>query len=333
MMMCDIQVASLRDRGLWDSIQALSSIPSHGFSFASALASPGVDPKIALVRDGSSALVIPFFEREWLGRFDIATLLSVSGAWMNRPSPHLVEAWRSYAVSRRWVAGFLQFEPETDMTGLPDVQDGNVVLLLDVSPNDPLDRVSAIIRRKIRRADAIGMTLIEDRDILAAHLHPLYSGTLERTGASSAYRMAEAGLRNMALSRSHLVLGAAIGGEVIAIMVFPVSGARAEYHIGASTAQGRDATAWLMWQAILRLKATGVNTLNLGGGVRPGDGLHDFKLKFGAVPRPLHHVKQIYDAEAYEAFCRAEHVAPDERWFPAYRARSAREPAAIGSPG
>lgn len=329
-MTCEVKIASLQDRSLWDSIHSLSSIPSHGWPFASALSLSGIVPRIALVRDGSSVLVIPFHEREWRGRLDISTFLSVSGAWMNRPSQKLVAAWRGYAESRQWVAGFLQFEPETDVAGIAGAEDGNAVLLLDIGCRDPLAGVSAIIRRKIRRMDATGVRLIEDREVLAALIPQLYAATMERTGASSAYRLADAALRDMAGSLDHLILGAECGGEVIAIMVFPVSGERAEYHICASTAQGRDATAWLMWQAILRLKAMGVRRLNLGGGVRPGDGLYDFKLKFGAVPKPLHHVKQIYDAAAYENFCRAEHAAADEPWFPAYRARAARQPLVSG---
>ena len=170
----------------------------------------------------------------------------------------------------------------------------------------------------------MGVRLVEDREKLVGLISLLYGATMKRTGAASAYRLADATLRAMAGSREHLVLGAECGGEVIAIMVFPVSGERAEYHICASTVQGRDATAWLMWQAIVRLKAMGVRQLNLGGGVRPGDGLYDFKLKFGAVPKLLHQVKQIYDAVAYENFCRAERTSADERWFPAYRARAAR---------
>ena len=243
---------------------------------------------------------------------------------MNRPSQKLVAAWRGYAESRQWVAGFLQFEPETDVTGIAGAEDGNVVMLLDIGCPDPWVGIAAKSRYKIRRMDAMGVRLVEDREKLVGLISLLYGATMKRTGAASAYRLADATLRAMAGSREHLVLGAECGGEVIAIMVFPVSGERAEYHICASTVQGRDATAWLMWQAIVRLKAMGVRQLNLGGGVRPGDGLYDFKLKFGAVPKLLHQVKQIYDAVAYENFCRAERTSADERWFPAYRARAAR---------
>ena len=323
-MTATIQIAALDDSALWNDIQRESSIPSHGWSFNMALSLSGMTPKLACVRDGASALILAFYERSWQGRVDICTILSVSGARMIAPDPGLLQFWAEFARSRRWVEGFLQFEPETDVTGIAGAEDGNVVMLLDIGCPDPWVGIAAKSRYKIRRMDAMGVRLVEDREKLVGLISLLYGATMKRTGAASAYRLADATLRAMAGSREHLVLGAECGGEVIAIMVFPVSGERAEYHICASTVQGRDATAWLMWQAIVRLKAMGVRQLNLGGGVRPGDGLYDFKLKFGAVPKLLHQVKQIYDAVAYENFCRAERTSADERWFPAYRARAAR---------
>ena len=48
----------------------------------------------------------------------------------------------------------------------------------------------------------------------------------------------------------------------------------------------------------------GVRQLNLGGGVRPGDGLYDFKLKFGAVPKLLHQVNLADLATTFAAMRR-----------------------------
>jgi lipid II:glycine glycyltransferase (peptidoglycan interpeptide bridge formation enzyme) len=109
-------------------------------------------------------------------------------------------------------------------------------------------------------------------------------------------------------------------------MVFLVCGERAEYHINASIAKGRDASAWLIWQALRALKERGVRQLNLGGGAKPGDGLYDFKAKFGGTAMRLRYVKQIYDAEAYDRLCREEETSSEESWFPAYRARHGRLP-------
>jgi hypothetical protein len=77
---------------------------------------------------------------------------------------------------------------------------------------------------------------------------------------------------------------------------------------------------WLIAKTVDRLRETGVATLNLGGGVRPGDGLFQFKQKFGVADIPLAAVHQIYDHEKYADLVR-QTGAGETNWFPAYRMR------------
>jgi hypothetical protein len=70
------------------------------------------------------------------------------------------------------------------------------------------------------------------------------------------------------LDPSSIVLGASVANSVEAVSVFSVAGDAAEYHINACSERGRGFAAWLIWNAIVRLKANGVRTLHLGGGVR-----------------------------------------------------------------
>ena len=102
----------------------------------------GVEPRLALLRDGGSELVIPFFERQWKDAIDICTLLSVPGARVTGAAPHLLSAWREHARSRGWIAGFIQFEPESDLAGVAEASDGNTVFMLDLAGADPLAGVS-----------------------------------------------------------------------------------------------------------------------------------------------------------------------------------------------
>jgi hypothetical protein len=67
-----------------------------------------------------------------------------------------------------------------------------------------------------------------------------------------------------------------------------------------------------------------VEWLNLGGGIRPGDDLAEFKRRFGAVELPLASLRQVYRADAYEELCRAAGVTSERAgWFPPYRASGA----------
>lgn len=323
-MTTDIHVASLGDEELWRSIHAESGIPSHSWAFCQALSHSGIDPKLALVRGGSARLVIPFFERRWRGETDICTILSVSGAAMHASDSGLLDAWAAFSSSRGWVAGYLQLEPESSIGGIAGAMPGNQVLLLDLTGRDPLANASSIIRRKIRRAEAQGARIIEDRAKLAAAVLRLYPLTMIRSGARRHYQFSDETLRRWTLDPDILAIGAAAGEDVDTVALFPVSGTRAEYHIAASSEAGRELSAWLIAQAIAKLKQLGVVSLNLGGGVSPGDGLHQFKKRFGGRELPLHAVRQIYRPDIYESLCRAAGASPDESWFPAYRAAEAR---------
>jgi hypothetical protein len=320
-----LQIATLAEPDLWQAIHAEGGIPAHAHSLAAALAQSGIAPRLALVRTAEGGMVLPHVERRWQGTTDICTWLSVSGARLwGDPVPALA-AWDAHARARGWVASYIQVEPESPQPAIAAAGAGNTVFLLDLARPDPLAAASQIVRRKLRRAEAAGTVPVEDRAALAEALVRLYPPAMARLGASEAYALPAATLRALAAMPEALVLGAAgPDGGIAAVMVFPVAGARAEFFLGASTPEGRDLTAWLLGQAIGRLQALGVRRLNLGGGVRPGDGLFDFKARFGGTPRPLGVLRLIHDPATYAALCAAAGVDPGTKpgggWFPAYRA-------------
>ena len=57
-------------------------------------------------------------------------------------------------------------------------------------------------------------------------------------------------------------------------------------------------------------------TLNLGGGLRPGDGLEDFKRGFANGELPFHTHEIVCDPGAYE---RLSEGREDAGFFPVYR--------------
>ena len=78
----------------------------------------------------------------------------------------------------------------------------------------------------------------------------------------------------------------------------------------------------LIWAAVERLRALGVRALNLGGGIREGDDLAEFKRRFGAAELPLVSLRQVYRPDEYERLCLAggRHLRALGGWFPPYRA-------------
>lgn len=320
MMPATIRIASLDNPTLWDALQARAGMPSQSKSYASAFATPAQIPQLALVEAASGGfLSMLFYEREWCGTTDICTFLSVSGSWAADPVDGLVDAWTDFAGNRGWVAGYLQFAPDCTTDGLPGLQEGNQVFLFDLTQADRLAAASQLIRRKLKRAVAQGAVLVEDRAILADALARLYPEAMLRVGASAAYIMTEQALRNLAVAPDILIIGAAVGANIESVMVFPTAGRRAEFFINAGTDRGRDLNAWLLAQAMDLLAATGHTVLNLGGGVKPGDGLYQFKAMFGAAPRPLRTLRQIYRPDLYARMLQESGATPDNGWFPAYR--------------
>ena len=268
---------------------------------------------------------MPFFERDWHGSTDIATTLGLSGASISPNSPAPLSLWREYARETGLGGGYMcSLRRPSDLTEPPpgdEVSTSNAVFLLDLRAREVLAAASRIMRRKVRKASDLGATLVDDRRVLADELKRLYPAAMRRLGAQPQYDFSPETLERWALDPSSVVLGASVRGSVEAVSVACVSGRQAEYHISGSNEDGRQLDAWLIWNAVTRLRDRGVDVLNLGGGVRPGDGIYRFKERFNGREKAIRAVRQIYDPEKYDELCRNADVTGSRRWFPAYRAR------------
>jgi hypothetical protein len=320
----EVIILPLTEREKWSSFLHEDGRPSQSWYYCWALSASGMAPMLAVVRSRGAYLRMPFFVRTWKGSADISTVLGLSGASMDISSSRLLPLWSEFARSQGWVAGYIQLEAGTALSAdvMGEVGTSNWVFVLDLRGASPLAGASSITHRKIRKAGKIGATLVEDRQLLAAALIDLYPDTMRRVGARSHYGFSAETLRRWAGDPDSMVLGAELEGCIEAVILVLVAKCRAEYHICANTVRGRDLTAWLLQNCIERLRAQGVATLNLGGGISPGDGLYRFKEKFGAIPKPLQAVRQIYDSIKYKELCRLAGAVLPAEYFPAYRAGS-----------
>jgi hypothetical protein len=315
-------VLDLEERDRWEREHADGGLPAQSWRYCRALAHAHQRPKLAVVRAGGARMLLPFFERSFLERTDIATTLGLSGASISPPSPAPLIRWREHAQERGWVAGYVQLAAELDpgpLSAGDRLAARGPVFLVDLGSSEPLGRASRNARRNIRAAIAAGAELVEDRRVVAEALVRLYPVAMRRLGAGSAYDHSSAALQSWAEDPNAVVLGARIDGALEAAYVFAVAGHHAESQLLATTERGRGFTAWLIWHAVGRLQALGVRTLNLGGGMRRDDGLETFKRRLGARAVPLRAVHQIYDEPAYRELCRRAGVRPSGAWFPAYR--------------
>ena len=88
------------------------------------------------------------------------------------------------------------------------------------------------------------------------------------------------------------LVGAGADGRVTAVAVFGHTPHGADYLFNISAAGSEHHAVHLVWFAVERLRAMGIARLNLGGGIRLGDDLADFKRRFGADQRPLWSLRQ-----------------------------------------
>lgn len=124
-----------------------------------------------------------------------------------------------------------------------------------------------------------------------------------------------------AIPESRFVLIGRDRPEVGALFLF--GGACAHYYLAATTdAPPRGAAVMAILEGVrLAHDVFGSAWVYLGGGLRDGDGLFDFKRRVGNVVVPAYTVESVIDYDAYAYL--SEPVAGDPNFFPAYRAMEA----------
>ncbi len=169
-----------------------------------------------------------------------------------------------------------------------------------------------------------GQEMVRDASRLEPDLLRLYPQTVRRVGASTTYSFTEETLRLLAGSEGSLLLGVQDTAGLQAVAVFLYTPTAADYFLNAATPDGRKYTRLLVWSAMLELKRRGVAYLNLGGGVRPGDPLEQFKRRFGGRMVRGQVVQQVLDQGRYDTLRRqfCGDAGEEASFFPPYWAPS-----------
>ncbi len=159
-------------------------------------------------------------------------------------------------------------------------------------------------------------TSAEDRaGFLAA-----YDQTMRRAGAAESYFFGSAYFdRILESDRTWLALAIAPDGEVAAASIAAHSDGFLHYYLsGSADSRLRDSPMKNVVAALLELSADVGLPLNLGGGIRRGDPLEEFKRGFANREQPWHTSEIICDPAAY---ARLSHGLEPHNFFPAYRAQ------------
>jgi hypothetical protein len=146
-----------------------------------------------------------------------------------------------------------------------------------------------------------------------------YEQTMARTGASERYLFGREWFDAvLAGSRTWLATVRGPQGDVAAASIAALSDGVLHYFLsGTADAHLREAPMKNAIVALQGLSAELGAPLNLGGGLRPGDGLEEFKRGFANRQAPFVVHEIVCDHDAYD---RLSAGRPSSDFFPAYRA-------------
>jgi Acetyltransferase (GNAT) domain len=180
------------------------------------------------------------------------------------------------------------------------------------------------LREQIRRNERRGWEtrLVPGREVEMGHLDGFeraYSETMARTEAAKRYLYPTSYFARLLLSERSWLLLAERDGEALAGAITGASDGYLHYYLGGTADEALSDSPMknLFWAMIAHGGELGL-PVSLGGGIRPGDSLDDFKRGFANSEAPWHTHEVICDAGAYEELSQA--AKPPEGFFPAYRA-------------
>ena len=181
------------------------------------------------------------------------------------------------------------------------------------------------LREQIRRNERRGWDtrLLPGRTVEMGQLRAFelaYAETMVRTGAAARYLYPTSYFARLLLSDPSWLILAEREGAARAAAIAVVSDGYLHYYLGgtADKALGDSPMKNLFW-AMIEFGAELGLPVNLGGGVKPGDSLDDFKRGFATAQAPWHTHELVCDPVAYDELAASAGEAP-EGFFPAYRA-------------
>jgi hypothetical protein len=322
---------ALEDRERWD--RALSGI-RHGFghSWESCHAfslTARLPAYLYCFEEGDIRIVCPLMVRSRDGHPDVMTPFGFSGFAGTGEFTGFREEWHGFAREKGWIAAYIGQNPMLDPFRYwkeEDFQRGQSLFWLDLGlPEDELyRRISRGRRHQIKDWSSEPRWPCTDREAITNFILDNQAAFFRRMGAASSYFQSDETWRDLASHRNVQLLGAMLDGQLVATMLFGWTTALGDALFNVSIPEGRDAAGALMWEGARRLKARGVEWLNMGGGAKAGDAVEESKRRFKPSVTPSLRMKQIFDHDRYAQLCRSAGVDASSRdgFFPPYhRAR------------
>ena len=312
-------------------IEALQGIP-HAFGHTwencySMYLSTGHSTFLYTFKEREVQIVCPIAERSYQGYIDIVTPYGFSGFVGNAPCADFPGHWERFASQRGYVCGYIGLNPllyNTSYFRPEDAYSYNLVYALDLTMgiDELFSRLSTNRKRQVSKASR-SANLIEETDRLLEFLLRHYIDFYREKNASSVYHFVPDTFIELAKKDNVILVGTEGPEGVNSVMMFAYTPYIGEYLLNVSLPEGQQYSVALLWYGVRKLMERKVAWLNLGGGIRPGDGVAQFKERFGGKVFPMLSLKQVYHVALFRQLCQKAQANPDDLsgYFPPYWAK------------
>ncbi len=338
--MAEQRLIPLHEAAAWHrALHGLPHATAHAWSYNLAVSFSTPDRIFLYCYESDCArIVCPLVERAWKGRLDVVTPYGFSGFAGIGFDPEFETCWNRFAIEQGWICVYIGIHPamNADACFANDAREtGNEVFIVNLQQSEDalFTGLSPNVKERLRAWRKTGARIVDEPERARSFFLANYADCMQRAGASPVYQFSRATLDALAEVEGTFFLAAEnAGGRIEAVSLFGETKFCGEYLFNISLPDGRHHSAALLWEAMLRLRQRGTPRLNLGGGVRRGDGLAQFKARFGGEAQPMRAIKTVFLDDAYLACCREARVHPaKEGYFPPYRQPRTIERATTGA--
>ena len=218
-------------------------------------------------------------------------------------------AWQTWCREEGVLAEFCRFHPQLPSSPLAfggRVRENRPTVSVDLTVPDVAAGFNSLTRRKIRRAQQAGVQTRWSREADDwVRYAPFYRQAMQDVQATAFYFFPDAYFEALSRLPCAYLLVCEREGRWLSAGVYLLEGGLLEYHLGASSSEGKDSgTPSLMQaQAATWGQAQGAQALYLGGGTdpTPDNPLLFYKLGFSRRTLPFSVGEAIHDDNRYWA--------------------------------
>lgn len=309
---------------------ALENLPhsiAHTHGFASCMARISNRKTNLFIAEGSEGkAVCPIAERSFRGQMDVYTPYGFGGFVGIGDMKGLREAWTQLAKDRGYVASYLMqnpvlMPPEVPVLWSDAIFSNRTLYSIDLKQSEEArwGRVSKRKRLQLRQW-LQSVTPVTDQRALAAAFAELYPPFAKRRQMAEPYQFSSGQAAELGGLAETLLVGVESHlGKISCVALMGAKQDCGDYLFMASTPEGDEHGAGVLWLGLQALAERGISVCNLGGGIREGDGVSEMKRRLGGEAHGIPVIQEIFDVDRYKALLAEAGVSEDAGgYFPAY---------------